>query len=48
MGKNKLNARKKEMASGRSHVALPKTETRTLPSKPQPHGNTHINESGLV
>ena len=32
---------------GRSHVALPETGTRTLHSKPQPHGDTQINGDAL-
>ena len=39
-----LGERKEE--SERSHAALPDTDG-TLPSKPQPHGNTQINRNGL-
>ena len=31
----------------KSHVAPPETDARTLPSKPQPHGDTQINRNWL-
>ena len=48
MGKTKLNAGRKEAESKRSHVALPETDARTLPGKPQPCGYTQINGDGLT
>ena len=48
MGKTKLNAGRKEAESERSHVALPLTDSGTLPDKPQPCGNTQINGDGLI
>ena len=36
------------MVSGRSHVSPPETDAGTLPSKPQPRGNTQINGDRLI
>ena len=47
MGKTKLSAGRKEEESERSHAALLETDTRTLDSKPQPHGYTDIDRNGL-
>ena len=47
-GKTKLNAGRKKAESERSHVALPETDTGTLPGKPQPHGNKQTNGDGLI
>ena len=47
MRKTKSNAGKKKTESGESHVAPPKTDTRTSSGKPQPHGNTQINRNGV-
>ena len=40
MGKTKLNAGRKKAESERSHVTPQETDAGTLPSKPQPHGDT--------
>ena len=39
----KLNSERKKAESVRSHVAPPETDARTLPSKPEPQGDTQIN-----
>ena len=47
MGKTNLNAGRKKVESKRSDVAPPETDTRTLPNKPQPRGDTQIAKIGL-
>ena len=47
MGKTKLSAGRKKAESERIHVALQETDVRTLPSKPQPCGDTQIDGDGL-
>ena len=46
-GKAELNTERKKVESKRSHVALSEMDAGTLPSKPQPRGNTQINKNGL-
>ena len=46
MGETKLNAGRKDAELERSHVA-PLEQEGTLPSKPQPCGDTQINGDGL-
>ena len=48
MGKPKLNAGRKNAESRRSHIALLEADARTLPDKPQSHGDKQINGDGLV
>ena len=43
-----MNDGKKKAESERSHVAPLETDTRTLPGKPQPHGDIQINRDGLI
>ena len=47
MGHTKLNAGRKKAESERKHV-VPLETARTLPSKPQPRGDTQINGNGLI
>ena len=48
MGKTKLNARRKNAESERTHVTPPETDFgQNLVSKPQPCGDTQITRNGL-
>ena len=42
-----MNAGREKAESERSHVAVLETDARTLPGKPQSHGDTQINTNGL-
>ena len=42
-----LNTGRKKVESKTSHVAPPKTDAETIPSKPQPRGDKQINGDGL-